>query len=126
MSNGFVLDLASESVKALRPRVLAGRMIINAADSGFTLHEPDDFSRFHIDAGGRTLAQLTDLATDHVSVIPVVDAEYLWVSVAFLRGDEASAERNEKIDHLVSFAKERGWYDEQADAVRAHVEGVSG
>lgn len=100
-------------------------MIITANDDGFTLNEPDDFSRLHVDAQGRTASELTDLATDHVAVVPITDAEHLWVSVDFLRNGDTSPERNEHIERLVRFGDERGWYDVEVDAIRAHVENLA-
>ena len=59
--------------------------------------------------------------------MPALDAEHLWVSVAFLRGSgdpeaEAGGDRDAQIDRLVAFADERGWYDAELDAIRAHIE----
>lgn len=99
-------------------------MIITAQDDGFTLNEPDNFSSFHVDAGGRSSDELTDLATAHVSVIPIVDAEHLWVSVEFLKQEGDSPERAEQLERLVEFAREHSWYDEDAQAIRAHVENL--
>lgn len=100
-------------------------MIITANDDGFTLNEPNDFSRLHVDARGRTAAQLSDLATDHISIVPITDADHLWISIDFLRNGDTSSERSEHIDRLVGFGTERGWYDAEADAIRAHVENLA-
>lgn len=99
-------------------------MIITANDDGFKLNEPDDFSRLHVDAQGRTATELSDLATDHVEIIPITDARYLWVSIDFLRNGDTSDARNEHIDRLVGYGNERGWYDGEADAIRAHIENL--
>ncbi|UQN14573.1 hypothetical protein [Gulosibacter sp. ACHW.36C] len=99
-------------------------MIITAQDDGFSLNEPDNFSSFHVDAGGRTSAELTELATAHVSVIPIVDADHLWVSADFLRREGDSDERTGQLERLVEFAREKGWFDEDAQAIRAHVENL--
>lgn len=99
-------------------------MIITAHDDGFTLDEPDNFSSFHVDAGGRTATELTDLATAHVSVIPIVDSEHLWVSVEFLKQAGDSDDRTKQLEHLVEFAREQSWYDEDVRAIRAHVENL--
>ncbi|MDJ1372248.1 hypothetical protein [Gulosibacter molinativorax] len=100
-------------------------MIITANEAGFSLNEPEDFSRFHVDAQGLTAAQLSDLATDNIEIAPIADADHLWISVDFLRNGDTSPERTEHIDRLVGFATERGWYDGEADAIRAHVENLA-
>lgn len=100
-------------------------MIITANDDGFSLDEPNDFSRLHVDAGGRTAAQLTDLATDNVEVVPIADADHLWISIDFLRNGDTSAERSEHIDRLVGYGSEHGWYDKEVDAIRTHIENLA-
>ncbi|MGO1543900.1 MAG: hypothetical protein ACTHXA_06115 [Gulosibacter sp.] len=100
-------------------------MIITANDNGFTLDEPDDFSRLHVDAGGRTTTELTDLATSNVEVVPIADAEHLWIAIGFLRNGDSSEERNQQIARLVGYGEEHGWYDKEADAIRAHIENLA-
>jgi hypothetical protein len=83
------------------------------------LLEPDVFTAFKVvlHGGEHPLAGTGDL-------VARVD-EHAWVSVEALRrlaGEAATPQWEESFDGMLGYARSKGWVDDEAGAVRAHVE----
>jgi hypothetical protein len=89
-------------------------------DLKISLEDAQDFKRFKlvIDAArdeGKLKAALAPVAT-------LSDDGHAWVKEAWLRGHDGSAPWQEGLTAMIGVAKKYGWVDEQAKAIRAHIE----
>ncbi len=89
-------------------------------DLKITLEDASDFKHFKlvIDAArdeGKLKAALAPVAT-------LSDDGHAWVKETWLRRQDASAPWQDGLTAMIGVAKKYGWVDEQAKAIRAHIE----
>jgi hypothetical protein len=91
--------------------------------SRVTLVDPDDFRAFHIavSGGGADDDRLGALLARHGRL----DGDHAWITVdavVALAGRPDDDEWRAGLDGMVAYAREKGFWDEASDAIRAHIE----
>jgi hypothetical protein len=89
-----------------------------------SLEEPEDTRRFHVDVvGGRDVrlvfAALVDAAAGRL------EGEDAWItldSVRRMAQGRVGPKWDDDLAAMLSYARSKGWFDEQANAIRAHIE----
>lgn len=96
-------------------------MFIAIADT-ITLEDAGNFREFHVAINGDVAAAVT--AFDGAAA-PSDRDNHLWIDIAFVRqlaGDVADAEWQAQFDGMLAYANSKGWIDEAADRVEAHIQ----
>jgi len=90
-------------------------------DLAVALEEPQDFKHFKlvIDAAPK---DATGLETALAGVATLEGDGHAWVSEAWLRRQDPATSWQEGLSAMIAVARKYGWIDEQANAIRAHVE----
>ena len=96
-------------------------MYIAIADT-ITLEDPGNFREFHVSMDGDVAAAVA--AFDSRAAASERD-NHLWIDIAFVRelaGDAADAEWESQFDGMLAYANSKGWIDEPANRVEAHIQ----
>ncbi|MDE0578973.1 MAG: hypothetical protein OXI29_03775 [bacterium] len=96
-------------------------MFIAIADT-ITLEDPGNFREFHVAIDGDVAAAVA--AFDGAAAASERD-NHLWIDIAFVRelaGDAADAEWQAQFDSMLAYANSKGWIDEPANRVEAHIQ----
>lgn len=99
-------------------------MIVALAGNGqVTLENPENFRGFHV-AAAIPRARWDDAAAAFEAVGMTLDGDHVWVPIAWLAGQGApfGDPWRADFDGMIGYARKMGWVDDDADAVRAHVE----
>ena len=91
-------------------------------DASITLDDADTFTAFSVLAPGRTSAEA---AAAFGMDAQARDEDHLWISIARLRAlgrAHGSLEWQKGCDGMLGYAVGKGWVDEEARMVRAHIE----
>lgn len=94
------------------------------ADCQVELREPNDFRSFKLVAE-HSPAALPRLIEALHGVASTLDVDHAWILPRWLiqeNGIDRSAEWQDQLVLLLSFARSRGWIDHETGAVRAHIE----
>ncbi len=91
-----------------------------------TLEEPDDTTRFHVAVRGgtdpgRLYGALVDAAAGRL------EGDDAWISVDAVRrmaAGRVATGWESSLGAMVDYARGKGWFDEAARAIRAHVEAL--
>lgn len=98
-------------------------MIVHVHPDGeVTLDDPDAFTAFSVAAPGRGAAAA---AAAIGGASQARDAEHVWVDLARLRGlgdAHGGPDWREGCDGMIAYARSKGWTDDEAGLVRAHLE----
>jgi hypothetical protein len=91
-------------------------------DAKFTLREPDDFKRFHIEAADREMA-LDDIK-GALGSIASFDGDNFWVGIEALktlsgRAGDPAWERS--FDSMIMSVQKFGWLSPDGERVRCHL-----
>lgn len=99
-------------------------MIIVVPETGaVALANPENFRGFHI-ASALPASQADAIAGAMAAAGLRLDGDHGWVPVDWLArqgGDFGPAWRAD-LDGMVAYARQKGWVDEGANAIRAHIE----
>lgn len=96
-------------------------MFIAIADT-ITLEDAGNFREFHVAIDGDVTAAV---AAFEGRAAASERANHLWIDIAFvweLAGDAADAEWQAQFDGMLAYANSKGWIDEAADRVEAHIQ----
>ena len=96
-------------------------MYIAIADA-ITLEDAGNFQEFHVAIDGDVAAAVA--AFDGRAAASERD-NHLWIDIAFVRelaGDAADAEWEAQFDGMLAYANSKGWIDEAANRVEAHLQ----
>lgn len=96
-------------------------MFIAIADT-IALEDVDNFREFHVAIEGSVAAAVA--AFDGRAAASERD-NHLWIDIAFVRdlaGDAADAEWQVQFDGMLAYANSKGWIDEPANRVEAHIQ----
>lgn len=100
-------------------------MVIVASAQGFSIADPDDFSRFHVDAAVVSPGDFAALLEGSTVVSAHVEPDHVWVATTFI-ADALDVARNQSrrqgLDAMLAFAAKKGWLDESGSKIAAHVE----
>lgn len=90
-----------------------------------TLEDAGNFGEFHVAIDGDVAAALA--AFDGRAAVSERD-NHLWIDIAFVQelagdaGDAADAEWQAQFDNMLAYANSKGWIDEAANRVEAHIQ----
>lgn len=96
-------------------------MFIAIADT-ITLEDVDNFREFHVAIEGSVTAAVA--AFGGRAAASERD-NHLWIDIAFVRdlaGDAADAEWQVQFDGMLAYANSKGWINESANRVEAHIQ----
>ncbi len=96
-------------------------MYIAIADT-ITLEDPGNFREFHVAIDG-DVAAAVEAFGGRASVSE--RDNHLWIDIVFVRelaGDAADAEWQAQFDGMLAYANSKGWVDEPANRVEAHIQ----
>ena len=96
-------------------------MFIAMADT-ITLEEAGNFREFHVAIDGDVAAAV---AAFNGRAAASDRDNHLWIDIAFVRqlaGDAADAEWVAQFDGMLAYANSKGWIDEAANRVEAHIQ----
>ncbi|MCQ3809065.1 MAG: hypothetical protein KTV68_00765 [Acidimicrobiia bacterium] len=96
-------------------------MFIAIADT-ITLEDESNFREFHVAIDGDVAAAVA--AFGGRAAASERD-NHLWIDIAFVRdlaGDAADAEWQAQFDGMLAYANSKGWIDEAANRVEAHIQ----
>ncbi len=96
-------------------------MYLAVADS-ITLEDTDNFVEFHVVAEGDAAAVVE--AFGNRAALSERD-NHLWIDIALVRelaGSAATAEWESQFEAMLAYAASKGWIDEAADRVEAHIQ----
>ena len=96
-------------------------MFIAISDT-ITLEDANNFREFHVAIDGDVDAAVA--AFDGRAAASERD-NHLWIDIAFVRdlaGDAADAEWQTQFDAMLAYANSKGWIDEPANRVEAHIQ----
>ena len=99
-------------------------MIVSLAATGkVTLESPENFRGFYV-ASAIERARNSEAATALAALNMMLDGDHVWVPVAWLEAQGAAfgEEWRANLAGMISYAKKMGWVDDEAVALRAHVE----
>jgi hypothetical protein len=102
-------------------------MIVRAGREGVSVVEPDDFSRFHVEAAGLSASDFQRLVARSGALLPHEDEQHVWIGIDFLREQLDTArhpERSARLEGMVAYASRKGWVNDRGSHVAAHVENV--
>jgi hypothetical protein len=89
-----------------------------------TLEEPDDTKRFHVAVvGGRDIRLVFGALVD--AAAGRLEGEDAWITVDALRrmaAGRVDPAWDDDFAAMLDYARTKGWLDENANAIRAHVE----
>ena len=100
-------------------------MIVLAHSDRLEVLDHDDFGRFHVDASSLTEDALADLIAAGVGLYPHADPGHVWVDVDLLVREldlTSSARRQDGWTRMLAYASSKGWVDDHATRIAAHVE----
>ena len=93
-----------------------------AVGDNITLEDAGNFREFHVATDGDVPA--TVAAFGGRAGASERD-NHLWIDIAYVRelaGDAADAEWDAQFDGMLAYAASKGWIDELADRVEAHIQ----
>ena len=96
-------------------------MFIAIADT-ITLEDAGNFREFHVAIDGDVAAAVA--AFDGRATASERD-NHLWIDIALvqeLAGDAVDAEWQSQFDGMLAYANSKGWIDEAANRVEAHIQ----
>ena len=96
-------------------------MFIAIADT-ITLEDESNFREFHVAIDGDVVAAVAAFAGRAAAS---ERDNHLWIDIAFVRdlaGDAADAEWQAQFDGMLAYANSKGWIDEAANRVEAHIQ----
>jgi hypothetical protein len=89
-----------------------------------SLEEPDDTKRFHVEViGGTDVGRLFGALVD--AAAGRLDGDDAWIALDAVRrmaAGQVGPDWDERFDAMLEYARTKGWLDEAAHTVRAHVE----
>jgi hypothetical protein len=89
-----------------------------------SLAEADDTKRFHVEVlGGTDVGRLFGALVD--AAAGRLEGDDAWIALDAVRrmaAGQVAPDWNERFDAMLEYARTRGWLDEAAHTVRAHVE----
>jgi len=96
-------------------------MFIAIADT-ITLEDAGNFREFHVAIDGDVAAAVAVFGGR--AAVSVRD-NHLWIDIAFvqeLAGDAADTEWQAQFEGMLAYANSKGWIDEPANRVEAHIQ----
>ncbi|WP_419925114.1 hypothetical protein [Candidatus Poriferisocius sp.] len=96
-------------------------MFIAVADT-ITLEDANNFREFHVAIDGDVAAAVAAFRDRSAAS---ERANHLWIDIAFVRdlaGDAADAEWQAQFEGMLAYANSKGWIDEPANRVEAHIQ----
>ena len=96
-------------------------MFIAIADT-ITLEDAGNFREFHVAVDGDVAAAVAAFGG---RASASERENHLWIDIAFvqeLAGDAADAEWQTQFDAMLAYANSKGWIDEPANRVEAHIQ----
>ncbi|MBS1870055.1 MAG: hypothetical protein JSS99_10350 [Actinobacteria bacterium] len=101
-------------------------MTVTADDAGtaVSLEQEQDFTRFHVAVRGTRAPELVDRALREQQVGRLDGDGQAHVALAALErlaGPQPAA-WSQELEGMVAYARTKGWWDEDAGAIAAHVE----
>lgn len=89
-----------------------------------SLEEPDDTKRFHVEVvGGTDVGRLFGALVD--AAAGRLEGSDAWIALDAVRrmaAGRVAPDWDERFDAMLEYARTKGWLDEAAHTVRAHVE----
>ena len=102
-------------------RTPRGKTYITVGNS-ISLDDVGNFREFHVVVEANVAAAV---AAFGVRAGPSEQDNHLWIDIAFVRelaGDAADAEWEAQFEGMLAYADSKGWIDEAANRVEAHIQ----
>lgn len=90
-------------------------------DFTVALEEAQDFKRFKL-VVAPPRGEEARLKSALAGIAALSDEGHAWISEAWLRRHDAAPGWQQGLDAMIAVARKYGWVDEQAKAIRAHIE----
>ncbi|MGY4098822.1 hypothetical protein ACW2Q0_04535 [Nocardia sp. R16R-3T] len=103
-------------------------MIVVIQPDGFSIADADDFTSFHIDAGGLSHSRFVELLGRSGEVTVHERSDHAWVHLDFLHDELGTSHddmRRRKLEEMLAYAASKGWLNESETHVAAHVVNIS-
>lgn len=106
-------------------------VIVDLATSSVSLDEPDDLKGFKVSALGQPAAGPADDAAIGTLLEEIgggrdaEDPDHVWIAidtVRLLAADQVGEDWAEQFGAMVAYAATKGWLDDEATHIKAHVE----